>query len=115
MKRREFIKVNGMARRARYLCSPATRVDAGIKWRLTASWPNRSRPGGASLEVLAKHVRCTDNKLPTSLAGGEIVPGCQVLSVQNGTVEWGIRRHTTIRQGSSLLLERPCASDPTRA
>jgi TRAP-type mannitol/chloroaromatic compound transport system substrate-binding protein len=55
-------------------------------------WVQLSGGGEGAVEVMAKHVgEATDNKFQIqTFAGGEIVPGLQVLdAVQNGTVEMG--------------------------
>jgi TRAP-type mannitol/chloroaromatic compound transport system substrate-binding protein len=94
MKRRDFLKVTGIgAAGAATLAAPAIAQSAPtIKWRLTASWPKSLDTLWGGAELLAKYVgEATDNKFQIqAFAGGEIVPGLQVLdAVQNGTVEMG--------------------------
>ena len=94
MKRRDFIKATGVGvAGAATMAAPAIAQSMPeIKWRLTTSWPKSldTLQGGA--ELLSKAVaEATDNKFQIQVfAGGEIVPGLQVLdAVQNGTVEMG--------------------------
>src|SRR5882724_11997625 len=94
MKRRDFLKVTGIgAAGAATLAAPAiAQTMPEIKWRLTASWPKSLDTLWGSVEVMSKAVaEATDNKFQLqTFAGGEIVPGLQVLdAVQNGTVEMG--------------------------
>ena len=94
MKRREFLKVTGIgAAGAATLAAPAIAQSMPeLKWRLTASWPKSLDTLWGAVEVMAKLVaEATDNKFQIqTFAGGEIVPGLQVLdAVQNGTVEMG--------------------------
>ena len=94
MKRRDFLKVTGIgAAGAATLAAPAIAQSMPeIKWRLTASWPKSLDTLWGGVEVMAKQVaEATDNKFQLqTFAGGEIVPGLQVLdAVQNGTVEMG--------------------------
>ena len=94
MKRREFLKVTGIgAAGAATLAAPAIAQSMPeLKWRLTASWPKSLYTLWGAVEVMAKLVaEATDNKFQIqTFAGGEIVPGLQVLdAVQNGTVEMG--------------------------
>src|ERR1700684_1231451 len=94
MKRRDFIKVTGISvAGAATIAAPAIAQSMPeIKWRMTTSWPKSldTLQGGA--ELLSKAgAEVTDNKFQIQVfAGGEIVPGLQVLdAVQNGTVEMG--------------------------
>src|SRR2546425_11889955 len=94
MKRRDFFKVTGIgAAGAATLAAPAIAQSMPeLKWRLTASWPKSLDTLWGAVEVMAKQVaEATDNKFQIqTFAGGEIVPGLQVLdAVQNGTVEMG--------------------------
>ena len=94
MKRRDFIKVTGIgAMGAATLAAPAiAQSRPELKWRLTASWPKSLDTLWGAVELMAKAVaEATDNKFQIQVfAGGEIVPGLQVLdAVQNGTVEMG--------------------------
>jgi TRAP-type mannitol/chloroaromatic compound transport system substrate-binding protein len=94
MKRRDFLKVTGIgAAGAATLAAPAIAQSMPeLKWRLTASWPKSLDTLWGGVELMAKLVgEATDNKFQIqAFAGGEIVPGLQVLdAVQNGTVEMG--------------------------
>src|SRR5205823_3227855 len=94
MKRRDFLKVTGIgAAGAVTLAAPAIAQSMPeIKWRLTASWPKSLDTLWGGAELFTKYVaEATDNKFQIQpFAGGEIVPGLQVLdAVQNGTVEMG--------------------------
>jgi TRAP-type mannitol/chloroaromatic compound transport system substrate-binding protein len=94
MKRRDFIKVTGLAAAgAATIAAPAiAQSSPELKWRLTASWPKSLDTLYGGAEMLAKSVaEATDNKFQIQVfAAGEIVPGLQVLdAVQNGTVEMG--------------------------
>ena len=94
MKRRDFLKATGIgAAGAATMAAPAIAQSMPeIKWRLTASWPKSLDTLWGAVEVMAKQVaEATDNKFQIqTFAGGEIVPGLQVLdAVQNGTVEMG--------------------------
>ena len=94
MKRRDFLKVTGIGvAGAATMAAPAIAQSMPeLKWRLTASWPKSLDTLWGAVEVMAKQVaEATDNKFQIqTFAGGEIVPGLQVLdAVQNGTVEMG--------------------------
>jgi TRAP-type mannitol/chloroaromatic compound transport system substrate-binding protein len=94
MKRRDFIKVTGLAAAgAATIAAPAiAQSSPELKWRMTASWPKSLDTLYGGAEMLAKSVaEATDNKFQIQVfAAGEIVPGLQVLdAVQNGTVEMG--------------------------
>src|SRR6201989_856793 len=94
MKRRDFIKVTGLAAAgAATIAAPAiAQSSPELKWRLTASWPKSLDTLYGGAEVFAKSVaEATDNKFQMQVfAAGEIVPGLQVLdAVQNATVEIG--------------------------
>jgi TRAP-type mannitol/chloroaromatic compound transport system substrate-binding protein len=94
MKRRDFLKVTGIgAAGAATLAAPAIAQSMPeLKWRLTASWPKSLDTLWGGVELMTKLVaEATDNKFQIqAFAGGEIVPGLQVLdAVQNGTVEMG--------------------------
>jgi len=94
MKRRDFIKVTGLAAAgAATIAAPAiAQSSPELKWRLTASWPKSLDTLYGGAETMAKAVaEATDNKFQIQVfAAGEIVPGLQVLdAVQNGTVEMG--------------------------
>ncbi len=94
MKRRDFIKVTGMGvAGAATIAAPAIAQSMPeIKWRMPTSWPKSLDTLYGGAEMMAKVVaEATDNKFQIqTFAGGEIVPGLQVLdAVQNGTVEIG--------------------------
>ena len=93
MKRREFLRTAGAGLAASTLAAPAiAQTMPQLKWRLTATWPKSLDTLFGSCEDFAKRVaEITDNKFQIQVfAGGEIVPGLQVLdAVQNGTVEMG--------------------------
>ena len=94
MKRRDFIKVTGLATAgAATLAAPAiAQSTPELKWRLAASWPKSLDTLYGAAEMMAKAVgEATDHKFQIQVfAAGEIVPGLQVLdAVQNSTVEMG--------------------------
>ncbi|TMK49321.1 MAG: ABC transporter substrate-binding protein [Alphaproteobacteria bacterium] len=94
MKRRDFIKVTGLgAAGAATMSAPAIAQSMPeIKWRMPTSWPKSLDTLYGGAEMMSKVVaEATDNKFQIqTFAGGEIVPGLQVLdAVQNGTVEIG--------------------------
>src|SRR3954449_8832214 len=92
MKRRDFLKVTGLgAAGAATIAAPAIAQSLPeIKWRMPTSWPKSLDTLYGGAEMMCKMVaEATDNKFQIqSFAGGEIVPGLQVLdAVQNGTCE----------------------------
>jgi TRAP-type mannitol/chloroaromatic compound transport system substrate-binding protein len=94
MKRRDFIKVTGLgAVGAAAIAAPAIAQSMPeIKWRMPTSWPKSLDTLYGGAEMMCKAVgEATDNKFQIqTFAGGEIVPGLQVLdAVQNGTCEIG--------------------------
>ena len=93
MKRRDFVKITGLAVAAATIAAPAIAQSMPeLKWRMTASWPKSLDTLYGGAEIMAKAVaEVTDNKFQIqTFAAGEIVPGLQVLdAVQNGTVEMG--------------------------
>jgi TRAP-type mannitol/chloroaromatic compound transport system substrate-binding protein len=95
MKRRDFIKVTGIGAvaGAATVAAPAIAQSMPeIKWRMPTSWPKSLDTLYGGAEMMCKYVaEATDNKFQIQpFAGGEIVPGLQVVdAVQNGTVEIG--------------------------
>jgi len=93
MKRRDFLRTAGAGLAASAVAAPAIAQSMPeLKWRLTATWPKSLDTLYGSCDDFAKRVaEVTDNKFQIQVfAGGEIVPGLQVLdAVQNGTVEMG--------------------------
>src|SRR5438034_8354766 len=94
MKRRDFLKVTGIgAAGVASMAAPAIAQSMPeLKWRLAASWPKSLDTQWGGVEYMVELVaEATDNKFQIqAFAGGEIVPGLQVLdAVQNGTVEMG--------------------------
>ena len=95
--RRKFIKAATAAAAggagAVALAAPAIAQSMPeVKWRQTTSWPKSLDTRFGAAEHVAKRVgELTDGKFQIqTFAGGEIVPGLQVLdAVQNGTVECG--------------------------
>lgn len=93
MKRRTFLKTAGVAAAATTIAAPAiAQSQPEIKWRCASSFPKSLDTIYGAAEIVAKRVaELTDNKFQIRVfAGGEIVPGLQVLdAVQNETVECG--------------------------
>src|SRR6185369_15272390 len=94
MKRRQFLKAAGLGVAASaVVAAPAIAQSMPeIKWRMTTSWPKSLDTLYGGAELMCKAVaEATDNKFQIQcFAGGEIVPGLQVVdAVQNGTVECG--------------------------
>ena len=92
--RRKFIKAAAASGAgAVALAAPAIAQSMPeVKWRQTTSWPKSLDTLFGAAEHVAKRVgELTDGKFQIqTFAGGEIVPGLQVLdAVQNGTVECG--------------------------
>ncbi|MDP2961626.1 MAG: TRAP transporter substrate-binding protein [Sulfurimicrobium sp.] len=96
MERRKFLKNFGAgmaAAGAATLAAPA-KADSmpAIRWRMASSFPKSLDTVYGGAEMLAERVKqLTDGKFNIRVfAGGEIVPGLQVLdAVQQGTVECG--------------------------
>ena len=98
--RRKFIKSGaavGLGAGAAAVAAPAVAQSMPeIRWRQTTSWPKSLDTLYGGAELIGKRVAAlTDNKFQIqTFAGGEIVPGLQVVdAVQNGTVECG---HTAL-------------------
>lgn len=91
MKRRDFLKGAGVA--AAGVAAPAIAAEApAIRWRLASSFPKSLDTIYGAADLLADRVeKLTEGKFQIRVfAGGEIVPGLQVLdAVQQGTVECG--------------------------
>jgi hypothetical protein len=98
--RRKFLKgmgVAGLGAASASVAAPAiAQSTPEIKWRQTTSWPKSLDTLYGGADLIGKRVAAmTDNKFQIqTFAGGEIVPGLQVLdAVQNGSVECG---HTAL-------------------
>ena len=93
MQRRSFLKKAAVGAAAGTLAAPAiAQSQPSIQWRMAASWPKSLDTLFGGCELIAKRVSdMTDGKFQIRpFAGGEIVPGLQVLdAVQAGTVEMG--------------------------
>ncbi len=94
MKRRQFLKAAGVGLAASTaVAAPAIAQSMPtIKWRMPTSWPKSLDTIYGGAEMMCKAVgEATDGKFTIQpFAGGEIVPGLQVVdAVQNGTVEIG--------------------------
>ena len=98
--RRKFLKgmgVAGLGAASASVAAPAIAQSMPeIRWRQTTSWPKSLDTLYGGADLIGKRVAAmTDNKFQIqTFAGGEIVPGLQVVdAVQNGTVECG---HTAL-------------------
>ncbi|CAA7626341.1 TRAP transporter substrate-binding protein [Magnetospirillum sp. SS-4] len=93
MQRRKFLTTAAVGAAATTIAAPAiAQTMPEVKWRLASSFPKSLDTIYGGAEVMAKRVaEATDGKFQIRVfAGGEIVPGLQVLdAVQNGTVECG--------------------------
>ena len=93
MQRRSFLRHVSVAAAAGIVSTSAIAHDLpAIRWRMATSWPKSLDTLFGGCEALAERVsKLTDGKFSIrAFAGGEIVPGLQVLdAVQQGTVECG--------------------------
>ncbi|MBF0323637.1 TRAP transporter substrate-binding protein [Magnetospirillum moscoviense] len=93
MERRSFLKAAGLGVASTAVAAPAiAQTMPEVKWRLASSFPKSLDTIYGGAEVMAKRVsEATDGKFQIRVfAGGEIVPGLQVLdAVSNNTVEAG--------------------------
>ena len=95
MRRRAFLKSAGgvIGAAGGSLAAPAVvRAQPEIRWRCVSSYPkNLDFLFGAAEDIAKQVAAATDGKFQIRVfAGGEIVPGLQVLdAVQNETVECG--------------------------
>jgi TRAP-type mannitol/chloroaromatic compound transport system substrate-binding protein len=93
MKRRAFLQTAGVGIAGTAIAAPAIAQSAPtINWRMATSWPKSLDTIYGGAEFLAARIaEMSDNKFQIRVfAGGEIVPGLQVLdAVQNNTVEMG--------------------------
>lgn len=93
MERRSFITQAAVATAATTLAAPAiAQSQPSIKWRLASSFPKSLDTIFGAAETFTKRVsQLTNGKFEIRVfAGGEIVPGLQVMdAVQAGTVEMG--------------------------
>jgi len=93
MKRREFLKKAGLGVAAGAVSAPAmAQAQPAVQWRMASSFPKALDTLYGPGEIITKRVaEMTDGKFQIRIfAGGEIVPGLQVLdAVQNATVECG--------------------------
>ena len=92
MKRRDLIKGAGAGLLAGAFTSARAADLPAVRWRMASSFPKSLDTIYGASEVLAKRLeQITGGKFQVRVfAGGEIVPGLQVLdAVQNSTVECG--------------------------
>jgi len=93
MQRRSFLKKAAVGVAAGSVAAPAIAAsNPKISWRMAASWPKSLDTIYGGAEQIAKTVaEMTDGNFQIrTFAGGELVPGLQVLdATQNGTVELG--------------------------
>jgi len=93
MERRTFIKTAGVGLATSAIAAPAiAQTQPKLNWRCASSFPKSLDTIFGAAEIVAKRVaELTDNNFQIRVfAGGEIVPGLQVLdAVQNETVECG--------------------------
>ncbi|MBF0168390.1 MAG: TRAP transporter substrate-binding protein [Alphaproteobacteria bacterium] len=95
MERRKFLKTAGLGLAASSVAAPALAQSATmpeVNWRCASSFPKSLDTIFGAAEVISKRVEAaTNGKFKIRVfAGGEIVPGLQVLdAVKDGTVECG--------------------------
>ena len=93
MQRRSFLKKAAVGLAAGSVAAPAiAQSNPKISWRMATSWPKSLDTLFGGAEMVGKWVsEMTDGNFTIrTFAGGEIVPGLQVLdATQNGTVELG--------------------------
>ncbi|MGD2074839.1 MAG: TRAP transporter substrate-binding protein [Gammaproteobacteria bacterium] len=93
MKRRAFLRQTAVGVAAGAASAPAfSKTQPQVRWRMASSYPKSLDTFYGTAELIVNRVAAaTDGKFRIRLfAGGEIVPGLQVLdAVQNGTVECG--------------------------
>ena len=92
MERRSFLKKAAVGAAVGAVAAPALAQTPTINWRLASSFPKSLDTIYGAAETFAARVKeLTDGKFNIRVfAGGEIVPGPQVLdAVQSGTVEIG--------------------------
>jgi TRAP-type mannitol/chloroaromatic compound transport system substrate-binding protein len=93
MKRRSFLKKAAAGIAAGTVAAPAiAQSQPAIQWRMASSFPKSLDTLFGAAEIISRRVaEATDGRFQIRVfAGGEIVPGLQVLdAVQNGTVECG--------------------------
>ncbi len=119
MKRRDLIKGAGAGCCRAWPCPPRAAELPAIRWRLASSYPKSLDTIYGAAELLAERVnRITEGKFQIRVfAGGEIVPGLQVLdAVEQGTVECG---HTAsyyyVGKNMAFAFDTACPSASTRA
>ena len=93
MKRRDFVKVTGLAAAAATIAAPAIAQSMPeLKWRMTASWPKSLDTLYGGAEIMAKAVaEATDNKfriqtfgmLSLNRAGGLLRPAPSPMCVRS--------------------------------
>lgn len=94
MKRRDLLRGIALAgaATASFPAPALARTEPKIQWRLASSYPKSlDTLYGASVEIAERVAAATDGAFEIRVfAGGEIVPGLQVLdAVRNGTVQCG--------------------------
>jgi TRAP-type mannitol/chloroaromatic compound transport system substrate-binding protein len=92
MQRRSFLKHGSAAAATATLAAPALAQGAAVQWRLASSFPKTLDTIYGSADRFTKRVaELTGGRFVIrQFAGGEIVPGLQVMdAVQAGTVEMG--------------------------